>query len=251
MSSSTSASIAGSSPLTRGKLSDASRVASGTGLIPAHAGKTGPPSLCPTTPRAHPRSRGENGRHSMPIVRMLGSSPLTRGKQLGNRGRGQGLRLIPAHAGKTRRPGRTRWRRPAHPRSRGENAWLNSWAVISPGSSPLTQGKRAARSSRSGRWGLIPAHAGKTPRTRRGCSATWAHPRSRGENAVFLMPDVYTVGSSPLTRGKLDKVRGHQGHGGLIPAHAGKTRIATSVWSLSTAHPRSRGENKHIRPQLA
>ena len=207
--------------------------------------------LVETIQRAHPRSRGENRVSPSSTTAMSGSSPLTRGK---HRLVGADLppgRLIPAHAGKTRRPGRTRWRRPAHPRSRGENAWLNSWAVISPGSSPLTRGKRAARSSRSGRWGLIPAHAGKTPRTRRGCSATWAHPRSRGENAVFLMPDVYTVGSSPLTRGKLDKVRGHQGHGGLIPAHAGKTRIATSVWSLSTAHPRSRGENKHIRPQLA
>ena len=51
---------AGSSPLTRGKLSDALRLAAHPGLIPAHAGKT--PTSLPrgVTPRAHPRSRGEN-----------------------------------------------------------------------------------------------------------------------------------------------------------------------------------------------
>ena len=162
MSSSTSASIAGSSPLTRGKLSDASRVASGTGLIPAHAGKTGPPSLCPTTPRAHPRSRGENGRHSMPIVRMLGSSPLTRGKQLGNRGRGQGLRLIPAHAGKTLWLSTPPVFLGAHPRSRGENVARKKFLAKTPGSSPLTRGKLKSSVSSLVRWGLIPAHAGKT-----------------------------------------------------------------------------------------
>ena len=50
-------------------------------------------------------------------------------------------------------------------------------------------------------------------------------------------------GSSPLTRGKHPATGVGAAYAGLIPAHAGKTRIATSVWSLSTAHPRSRGEN--------
>ena len=50
-------------------------------------------------------------------------------------------------------------------------------------------------------------------------------------------------GSSPLTRGKLDKTaRLTRGHG-LIPAHAGKTRAGTTAGRCSGAHPRSRGEN--------
>ena len=50
-------------------------------------------------------------------------------------------------------------------------------------------------------------------------------------------------GSSPLTRGKprarIDRIL----RGGLIPAHAGKTRSARSPASPTRAHPRSRGEN--------
>ena len=51
-------------------------------------------------------------------------------------------------------------------------------------------------------------------------------------------------GSSPLTRGKRRGRRYREAHGGLIPAHAGKT---SPTWSLPTtmrAHPRSRGENR-------
>ena len=50
-----------------------------------------------------------------------GSSPLTRGKHPDDGADGDGLGLIPAHAGKT--PGHNHARKAlrAHPRSRGEN----------------------------------------------------------------------------------------------------------------------------------
>ena len=54
---------------------------------------------------------------------MGGSSPLTRGKPVDNLEAKRNLGLIPAHAGKTA-TGATRWKAwPAHPRSRGENAY--------------------------------------------------------------------------------------------------------------------------------
>ena len=53
--------LIGSSPLTRGKLICQSNLASRSGLIPAHAGKTAVGISCELTQRAHPRSRGENG----------------------------------------------------------------------------------------------------------------------------------------------------------------------------------------------
>ena len=92
----------GSSPLTRGKRRLRQVPAGRARLIPAHAGKTtaatGPGGSC----TAHPRSRGENRRAHSSAVSVSGSSPLTRGKRL-NRGRSHTLlRLIPAHAGKTR-----------------------------------------------------------------------------------------------------------------------------------------------------
>ena len=70
----------GSSPLTRGKRRAPVPAGTPTGLIPAHAGKTGSYPGRAGHPAAHPRSRGENlnlpGRPSL----RSGSSPLTRGK---------------------------------------------------------------------------------------------------------------------------------------------------------------------------
>ena len=70
----------GSSPLTRGKLVNAAKAAGTVGLIPAHAGKTGGIVFAWDFAAAHPRSRGENSRGSLPAQGMTGSSPLTRGK---------------------------------------------------------------------------------------------------------------------------------------------------------------------------
>ena len=171
-------------------------------LIPAHAGKTDYPTRRLRRRRAHPRSRGENGRHSMPMLRMLGSSPLTRGKPGLMVGRTQRLGLIPAHAGKTRRLASPTGGRQAHPRSRGENLRHLATEFALLGSSPLTRGKPVAFGRVDAREGLIPAHAGKTGACGRARVAARAHPRSRGENKLRRIPRGRPRGSSPLTRGK-------------------------------------------------
>ena len=174
--------LSGSSPLTRGKPIDGSRIKAGTGLIPAHAGKTMRLSQQGLITRAHPRSRGENrGGDLLRDVRE-GSSPLTRGKRLGDLAALDRQRLIPAHAGKTSTHDRKRSSLEAHPRSRGENLQIQ------------VDGNLSDR--------LIPAHAGKTavPLARR--RYTRAHPRSRGENRVLRGVALVVGGSSPLTRGK-------------------------------------------------
>ena len=71
------------------------------GLIPAHAGKTVAPFFSIDSTRAHPRSRGENFAAWSNVFCGLGSSPLTRGKRPHDSGSPRGVRLIPAHAGKT------------------------------------------------------------------------------------------------------------------------------------------------------
>ena len=97
------ASHPGSSPLTRGKHVLVFRVGGHPGLIPAHAGKTSATSRNSSNSSAHPRSRGENLIQAVPMSVPLGSSPLTRGKRAGRFDRLVNGRLIPAHAGKTRR----------------------------------------------------------------------------------------------------------------------------------------------------
>ncbi len=213
-------------------------------LIPAHAGKTPARNRGHPHREAHPRSRGENPTACIAIKKHAGSSPLTRGKQPTVIPSVLWRGLIPAHAGKTTAgTSPSRWRR-AHPRSRGENSSSPSWRVVlrahprsrgendilqitnalKQGSSPLTRGKPSVALAFFFIPGLIPAHAGKT---RRSCGAPppgGAHPRSRGENDRPPRGVRQAPGSSPLTRGKLEGVRVAARDGGLIPAHAGKTR---------------------------
>ena len=221
------AQIAGSSPLTRGKLHLPALPGTDARLIPAHAGKTPSPGAPWHGCAAHPRSRGENCSRSTSKIVLTGSSPLTRGKRGSTARHWRLRRLIPAHAGKT-------WCKPspstsfrAHPRSRGEN-FRSSLSVC-----------------RGGR--LIPAHAGKTTKRFASRWIASAHPRSRGENAVGHCDAARLPGSSPLTRGKPGDHAAPDSRQRLIPAHAGKTWDLRVGGETDWAHPRSRGENLYPR----
>ena len=240
----------GSSPLTRGKPIFIACNFHECGLIPAHAGKTHLDALTASVLGAHPRSRGENLSWLARLVSGQGSSPLTRGK-LGMVREGMfAAGLIPAHAGKTRKNRRRMKRWPAHPRSRGENAQRPDRWERASGSSPLTRGKRPKQSTEFLVLGLIPAHAGKTEAVRRALQSSEAHPRSRGENGQRSAAYFAVQGSSPLTRGKPGgSVMGRVAEG-LIPAHAGKTRIRVCCPGCGWAHPRSRGENVFAAPMM-
>ena len=121
------------------------------------------------------------------------------------------------------------------------------WATLhDAGSSPLTRGKPASAHQRWRRGRLIPAHAGKTTVIGLAPYRLTAHPRSRGENAALKLTRLWSIGSSPLTRGKLPKRDLSGGSGRLIPAHAGKTCSPAPPGPRPSAHPRSRGENVHI-----
>ena len=237
--------LTGSSPLTRGKHVNIPLPACRCRLIPAHAGKTYSYSAIDFLNTAHPRSRGENGVSEQEFHEMAGSSPLTRGKPVQGALKALSPRLIPAHAGKTRRGAPRRPGFPAHPRSRGENDCELNYTRGYGGSSPLTRGKRGSQSPRSGDAGLIPAHAGKTLALLDEEKVPRAHPRSRGEN--FRLSGFYLLltGSSPLTRGKPTRKTSTSTTHRLIPAHAGKTTMRRCSPDRSPAHPRSRGENSN------
>ena len=158
--------------------------------------------------------------------------------------------LIPAHAGKTRGEAIAFERTEAHPRSRGENVSQRAGRWYASGSSPLTRGKPAGTSSITRMEGLIPAHAGKTPRFWADCPCGRAHPRSRGENRSSGRRCRERAGSSPLTRGKLASPSSKAYGSRLIPAHAGKTMFFSFVEVRGAAHPRSRGENTSVASPL-
>ncbi|ETJ02260.1 MAG: hypothetical protein Q605_AUC00999G0011, partial [Actinomyces urogenitalis DORA_12] len=70
-------------------------------LIPAHAGSTHPPRGGRSPQPAHPRSRGVDAAWGDSHAPELGSSPLTRGRQLADVAPVVLAGLIPAHAGST------------------------------------------------------------------------------------------------------------------------------------------------------
>ena len=92
---------------------------------------------------------------------VMGSSPLTRGKLVHHRHDGLRARLIPAHAGKTRRGSRPPAGSRAHPHSRRENNFSAAQILHGLGSSPLTRGKPSLGVRATYGVGLIPALRGK------------------------------------------------------------------------------------------
>ncbi len=91
----------GSSPLTRGGLSEVEDVVIREGLIPAYAGRTRIRAVADAGSEAHPRLRGADGRNAATVDIARGSSPLTRGGRISNPRQLFGERLIPAYAGRT------------------------------------------------------------------------------------------------------------------------------------------------------
>ena len=156
----------GSSPLTRGKHPAEDVLVVSVRLIPTHAGKTPARPEPQASPRAHPRSRGENMACAPAFVKTRGSSPLTRGKPDYPHGIPRVPGLIPAHAGKTFPLSSCARSGGAHPHSRGENAGTTQRPPPLSGSSPLTRGVLHGCRDRDPRVGLIPTHAGKTLRRR-------------------------------------------------------------------------------------
>ena len=130
-----------------------------------------------------------------------------------------------------------------HPRARGENYGEKSLVRRISGTSPRTRGKRMIVAVVF-LWGRnIPAHAGKTPGCQTSDSASWEHPRARGENHGRPGRYLSIRGTSPRTRGKPTGASQHPPGTGNIPAHAGKTVPHATTAASRREHPRARGEN--------
>ena len=134
----------------------------------------------------------------------------------------------------------------AHPRGGGENIGPEGIAEYTEGSSPRGRGKRGGGAARAGRYGLIPAGAGKTTTTTPTSQASQAHPRGGGENARAFAGSDWEDGSSPRGRGKRDGWDLEALVGGLIPAGAGKTASWRCPSRPVKAHPRGGGENSSM-----
>ena len=144
------------------------------------------------------------------MVYMLGSSPLTRGKQPT-----QALRPVGEFDHYVKRTPGCPFGQSRCPRCRA--ILLSEWtAFLTPMCDIVSLG-------------IIPARAGETLMVAVSPSPETAHPRSRGENRALRERLSCLGGSSPLARGKL--VRPLLGGVGdrLIPARAGKTFMICAI----------------------
>ena len=195
-------------------------------IIPAHAGNTcGVTSWCRHT-ADHPRACGEHVKISSTALGMPGSSPRMRGTHsfvLPQRGPG---RIIPAHAGNTRRKSPTRRARSDHPRACGEHRHLGKTYPLAGGSSPRMRGTRHQHQGRTNPTRIIPAHAGNTSPQAVGFRCCSDHPRACGEHAARVCRELSWAGSSPRMRGTRQRAGAVARRRRIIPAHAGNTSSA-------------------------
>ena len=195
--------LCGSSPLARGTPSARPAAHTYPRLIPARAGNTSGISSAPSSPQAHPRSRGEHCEALRLSPSAIGSSPLARGTRNQRVGLAVPARLIPARAGNTPQSAAQYQASVAHPRSRGEHtAPMNVWDGFR-GSSPLARGTHFDEIIAVASVRLIPARAGNTNFSNARRLLTAAHPRSRGEHENVAYRTSAARGSSPLARGTL------------------------------------------------
>ena len=173
----------------------------------------------------------------------MGSSPHTRGAPRAADAQRAPLGIIPAYAGSTPSPSTRRTTGRDHPRIRGEHLTELSALLTASGSSPHTRGAQRVRAAARVVRGIIPAYAGSTATPSTSGSATWDHPRIRGEHDEVVFYDTGAEGSSPHTRGAREYLGWWSNDEGIIPAYAGSTHRVAAWLSRARDHPRIRGEH--------
>ena len=180
-------SIRGSPPLTRGKVDALYRHLLAIRITPAYAGKRVQVIRYGLDGGDHPRLRGEKAKTGGIPKSVVGSPPLTRGKEKERGKMNKQTRITPAYAGKrVVVHALDRFARD-HPRLRGEKCLSYDNCTGCEGSPPLTRGKVLFDAFCHCGGGITPAYAGKSIpgvllRRRR-----WDHPRLRGEKLTHIV----------------------------------------------------------------
>ena len=155
-------------------------------------------------------------------------------------------RIIPARAGPTSSGCQRTTAVPDHPRSCGANIRELTTKQAVEGSSPLVRGQLTISRTRWLVPRIIPARAGPTVFPPSRLLSPADHPRSCGANGFRQAPGIIARGSTPLVRGQLPDLVGHEGHRRIIPARAGPTENTPPPPESLADHPRSCGANSLI-----
>ena len=237
-----SSEVKGSPPRGRGKVRRAVHRASGAGITPAWAGKSGITAPCVSALGDHPRVGGEKFILSIQPSDDLGSPPRGRGKGIFHGDSLHEIGITPAWAGKSRCSSSRCQRHWDHPRVGGEKSSTTRPQHSPPGSPPRGRGKVLDVVRFVGLFGITPAWAGKSFSTSSGCASGRDHPRVGGEKWEYWMPKIGDQGSPPRGRGKvLLRILRVSGVG-ITPAWAGKRRGLERRAAVYQDHPRVGGE---------
>ena len=192
----------GSPPRGRGKVPGRSQKASGRGITPAWAGKSGCAGRKCRHPADHPRVGGEKLAMILVACTMLGSPPRGRGKGKMALIKKTRPRITPAWAGKSCIPCTRRF--------------------CGQGSPPRGRGKVLAALMPENRLRITPAWAGKSGCMMPAFAVSGDHPRVGGEKRASDSLASGELGSPPRGRGKGGKLPGRVRADGITPAWAGK-----------------------------
>ena len=214
------------------------------GIIPACAGNTACGSSCTPAPGDHPRACGEHGGKAANHADVQGSSPRVRGTHEDAVLDVISLGIIPACAGNTIGPSAGSCGGRNHPRVCGEHPMSTPMSAPAAGSSPCVRGTHFNRAREGRVFGIIPACAGNTLRSKRQTCRMRDHPRVCGEHRVGEYLETDGPGSSPRVREtQLCHLQGCNPRG-IIPACAGNTSANNDEYLLMRDHPRVCG--KHL-----
>ena len=119
---------------------------------------------------------------------------------------------------------------------------VSLFAMIFPGSSPLTRGTHDTLLDLANYCRFIPAYAGNSSLIHSSLMETTVHPRLRGELSGAVVEALIVGGSSPLTRGTPGSNVRPKDVLRFIPAYAGNSQDTHLVRDLPSVHPRLRGE---------
>ena len=191
-------------------------------ITPAYAGKR---HVCNAPCKGmgdHPRVCGEKDAEMAVLSQEMGSPPRMRGKAVMPSTRMSAARITPAYAGKSLRFLSSAHHIWDHPRVCGEKLSGCVWQQACAGSPPRMRGKVSQPHYSTGRGGITPAYAGKSPLR----AVFWCrhrdHPRVCGEKRTQAHPAKTGLGSPPRMRGKETPDQGIDQEFGITPAYAGK-----------------------------
>ena len=165
------------------------------------------------------------------------------------RGAGAYRGITPARAGKTTQTRVIDGANEDHPRSCGKDVSWSPIKAFNSGSPPLVRERRQNLFPGLCLLRITPARAGKTSNVKCFINGLGDHPRSCGKDTAKGIQMYVVIGSPPLVRERLKRLRTENTNVGITPARAGKT--VSAIWrpESNQDHPRSCGKDVYIRRQ--